>query len=204
MKCFKSILLCGALALLTSAAQAHPHLFEGTYSFNGNVEPQGRLTVDLIDMRMADAKKRLDELRAQGALCEVVESKLFRCTKMRGAADVAPESLRKIAVRYAGFFVTFSKRFAPPSLVSEGSHVIEWSVPQAGEWNGDRFHSYRYLLMRDSQGDMAKLILNGFESTLELLTFDGRTLKRFDSTIVNESRWRWYVDYATVDLVVNP
>jgi len=200
MKRFTSTISFAAVVLALSIAQAHPASFEGTYSFKGHVEPQGRLTVDVIDTRFPDAAKRLEDVRAQGATCEPQAGTVIRCSKMWNKTHVAQTSLQKIAERNRGFFVSFAHLMAPPTLVSEGDSVSEWRVKQSGEWSGDRFASYRYLWIRNVSGDMAKLFLEGTHSTLELLTNDARTLGKFDSTVVTESRWRWHVDYATVTL----
>lgn len=198
-----SIMSFAAVVLGFSLAQAHPYSFEGTYSFKGRVEPQGRLTVDVIDTRFPDAAKRLEDVRAQGATCEPQAGTVIRCSKMWNKTHVAQTSLQKIVSRNFGFFVSFSRAMTPPTLVSEGDALTEWRVKQAGEWNGDRFASYRYLWMRSASGDMAKLVLEGSRSTLELVTNDGRTLDKLDSTVVTESRWRWHVDYAVVTLEAN-
>ncbi len=201
MKIFKTILLCGAWAVLfASVAQAHPYRIEGTMVFTGVVEPRGRLTVDVIDHRLPDAKKRLEQALAQGAHCEPPTNGVIRCSRMWDATHVAPESLRKAAVRNEGFYVAFSDEAGEPVLISKGSGTTIWHVPQGGVWNGDRFTSYRYVYMHNTADDIVKLMLDGGKEAYELMRYSDRTYGKLDAVVVNESRWRWHIDYVSAIL----
>ena len=188
----KAIALTLASVLASSFALAAPYEFIGLYSFKGEVKPLGRLTIDVVDNRMKDSAQRLKLIRENGGECIYVLANTLRCRTMKTGAVVPASSLEKIAERSKGLFVVFQSPTAKPSIVTEGEALVEWTIFQPGQWSAGDFKTYRYLEMPD----LAKIILPGPMGSIELNTTDGKTLNKFESERVPESRWRWHEDIA--------
>jgi hypothetical protein len=179
-----------------------PTALTGDYRLSGNVEAIGRLTVDIIDVRMADAAARLDAARAEGAACELAASNTYRCTKTHPAEEVPSTSLDAIAAQNPGLYASFGDVTASPSLVSQGDSLAEWQISQGGTSSAGPFSSYRYLQL---DGDLTKIVLPNAasadeSSSLELILKDAAHLGKWASHVVTESRWRWHEDMALVIL----
>jgi hypothetical protein len=183
---------------LTTAA-APPITLTGQYTPDGSVEPIGRLTVDVIDERMAGAAARLAAVRAEGAACQRVLSTTWRCTKMHEGAAVPSTSLAAIGAANTNVYASFGAVTGSPSTVSEAESMVEWSIHQLGSSSVGPFGEYRYL---DLQGDLVKIILPGTSgSGLELIVKDEHHLAMWAKKHVSEGQWRWHEDMALVLLV---
>jgi hypothetical protein len=193
-----ALILVPQLSFATSEVVAKPviHDFNGEYVFEGGLEPIGRITVDVIDLRMSDAQPRLEKLRSEGSACQHVTSVAVRCTKMNPGATVPADSLDRIAERSKDLSITFGQRTGAPVLISKAEALTEWQIQQRGETPLGRFDKYRYL---ELQG-LVKIVFPNPQGNLELNTLDGRLLRKFESVTVHESRWRWHQDLAHVIL----
>jgi hypothetical protein len=180
----------------TSSADtsALPTALAGKYAFQGQVRPQARLTVDVIDMRMPDAQTRLDDLDAAGAACQLVTSQTYRCTLMHDAGEVATASLDAIATSNKGIALSFGKLRGDPSLTNDAESLKEWDVPQSGSGPLGKFDGY---VFRELQGGPDKIILDG---TDEYLVDDGDHITRWQEHVISEGRWRFHQDMAVVVL----
>ncbi|MBX3229112.1 MAG: hypothetical protein KIT84_02140 [Labilithrix sp.] len=175
-----------------------PIALDGTYYFEGEVKPLGRLTVDVVDMRMSDAADRLADLRSSGANCALVISQTYRCTKMHGASAVADASLEAIAARSAGLSVTFGARTGSPSLVTDADSLTEWQIPQNGTGLAGSFDRYTYRQLRNGP---TKIVLPGAgDLGDELLVEDASRITKWERKVVTEGRWRWHEDMAVAVL----
>lgn len=185
------------LATISVSAVAAPFAFRGSYVFKNKVNVVGRYTVDVVDTRMADSRTRLDTLRKDGATCQWVNSNTVRCVSHLPAASVPASSIEKMRANNAGFSVTFNEAWGTPSIVSSGTDLTEWSIPQRGLSPLGSFDHYRYLEM---SGGLAKIVLPGTPEPLWLNTLDGKVLLKYESLMVPESRWRWHQDTAELVL----
>jgi hypothetical protein len=173
-----------------------PTALSGDYRFDGNVKAVGRLTVDVVDTRSADAETRLQSLRAEGAACTLVISNTYRCTKMHSAGDVPSTSLDDLGESNRDLFASFGAVTSSPVIVSQGDSLVEWQISQRGTSSVGDFTSYRYLEM---SGGLVKIILPGVTASQSLeLIVEGDHLGKWDSRRKSEGRWRWHEDMAIV------
>lgn len=174
-----------------------PIALSGTYRSRGDVTPEARVTVDVVDTRQADATQHLADLEAGGASCFFVAADTYRCTSV--SKDVPEDSLEKIAANNS-FVVTFGKTSAPPALVSQADSLTEWQINQSGSSDNGSFAFYRYLVL---DGGLVKIVLpdgsNNGQGT-ELIVTSGTVLGKYASTTSSESRWRFFEDSALVVL----
>jgi hypothetical protein len=184
-------------ASLSSASEHTPTALAGQFRFQGTVQPLGRLTVDVIDMRMADASTRLDAARAEGAVCEITPGNVYRCSKLHDPSAVPTSSLEAIGARDRGLFASFGDVTSAPSIVSQGDSLVEWQISQSGESSVGPFTSYRYL---ELAGGPVKIVLPGEHGSLELILQDEGHVAKWDDRTVSEGRWRWHDDTALVVL----
>lgn len=191
----RTMLVVFALCASALPAAAAPFAFKGDYVFKSRVNPLGRNTVDVVDTRARDATDRLGRLRAAGALCQWVTSSTVRCVSQMGAAAVPTSSLNLAVQANVGTKISFGAVTGTPFIVTQGTSLTEWTVPQHGEWAGGKFTQYRYLEMEG----LAKLVLPGREP-LWVNTVDGKTLGIYERYVIHESRWRWHEDAMTVVL----
>ncbi len=182
---------------LAEATAEPPLAFSGAYRFASEVEPLGRMTVDVIDARMSDAAERLERAHAEGATCVLVMSNVHRCRKMHEASSVPASSLTALADRSKPLFASFGDVTSAPELVTEAESLVEWKVFQEGETSFGAFSFYRYLVLA---GGTVKLVLPGDHESLELLVRDAGHLGKFERLVVNEGRWRWHEDIAVAGL----
>jgi hypothetical protein len=182
-----------------SATRSTPTPLDGHFRFAGQVEAIGRLTVDVIDTRMADAATRLEALQADGAECPLVTSNTYRCTKMHPASEVPAASLDALGASNREAFAKFGAVTSAPSLVSEADSLVEWQISQTGSSKLGPFSAYRYLQL---DGGLVKIVLPGAteSQSLELILKDANHLGKWDSRTVSEGRWRFHEDMALVIL----
>lgn len=183
-------------APLAPASADAPIALSGEYRFAGTVEPLGRITYDVIDVRMSDAQERFERVRAEGATCELVMSNTYRCKNHRGPGAVPSSSLETIGERNREFFAKFEGP-ARNSLVSRADFLVEWSVKQLGATPDGAFSEYTYLSLADG---LVKISLPGPMDGTELMVKDADHLRKWDRRTVAEGRWRWHEDTAVVVL----
>lgn len=190
----RKILAAAALFGFALPAFAAPMPFKGDYVFKNRVNVLGRNTVDVIDTRRRDATERLNALRQAGSACQWVNSNTVRCVTQSPAVTVPSSSVSSVVNANQGMKVSFGALRGTPSVVSQGTSLTEWSVPQDGQWAGGPFTQYRYL---ELAGGLSKLVLPG-QQPLWLNTTDGKTLGVYQMLVVGEGRWRWHEDAMEV------
>lgn len=176
-----------------------PYGFQGSYAFLGQVEALHRKTVDVIDLRMADAQQRLQTLRQMGAQCQQVNSQTLRCQHFLTAQQVPVSSLEVVRQRNRGLVLQFGQEWASPSLISAGESLIEWKMAQHIQWPRGRAETYRYLLLTPN---LVKLVLTaGPQETLWLHTQTPKELRQMHQVTTSEGRWRFHEDLMEAVLV---
>lgn len=169
----------------------------GEYRFAGRVEPLNRLTVDVVDMRMSDAKDRLEAVKSGGGQCTLAVSNTYRCVTHGDAVDVSTESLDKAKERNANLAVTFGPVTGGAELVSQAPGLTEYKIHQQGSSPLGAFEEYTYLDL----GDLVKIVLpSGGIETLELMVDKDGTLRKWERVVDHEGRWRWHEDATLVYL----
>lgn len=171
----------------------------GEFRFAGGVEAIGRLTVDVIDERMADAQTRLEALRQIGATCERRMANTIRCHKLHPAGTVPAASLAAIGEANRQAFATFGAAWGAPSIVTDGDSFKEWTVPVDGASDSGAFRLYKWRQLGEN---LTKIVLPGRSETEanELIVKDASHLARWTSKVTTESRWRFHEDIALVIL----
>lgn len=190
--CFSSFLF-SVILMGSLSAGAAPVALQGTFAFQGHVQMMGRKTVDVVDVRMSGAAQRLAQLRQGGANCSLVNSQTYRCLTLSREFD--PLAAVILSQRNQGLAVAFGAMTGVPSLVSQGTDLVEWEIPQQFRWNRGAGEKYRYLELR---GGLVKIVLPGQPDLWLNLSREG--LRRFDSVTTTVDRWRFFEDYGEVIL----
>jgi hypothetical protein len=124
----------------------------GSYTFQQRFELLQKKRFEIIYSFTDSGMDRMHELQEAGYICTSATRDTFLCSNFQSLAGEHPDLSERLQKQLNGVALVFGEVRGPAELLRKSSQSVEWTMPQAVDFKGKHYDSFRFILSPSAGG----------------------------------------------------